>query len=89
MGPWPDMRLNAKPSEADEAEGQWHKILAILMIKLKIKFFTITEADIDALSSDPEMQVVLMNARGRELDIEIMSESKARQRAAERGVELK
>jgi hypothetical protein len=83
------MKLNVNPSEADEAEDQYHKILAIMMKKLGIKFFTITADDIDAMVNDPEMSCIMLNARGHELDIELMTESEARRVAAAKGVKLK
>lgn len=85
------MKLNAGPSIVDEADGNWHKILAIVMLTLGHDYIEITAEDINALAKSSEMQCVVLDHMegGTIMVVQILPESEARARAEKKGYKLK
>jgi hypothetical protein len=64
------MELNPNHPVTQEVREQWHKIAAIMMNKLGITDLEITEADIEALNSNP--RAIVADARNNEFHIRLL-----------------
>lgn len=63
---------------AEDLDGQWHKILAIVMKKLSITHIEITCEEIDRIASELGDAAVLADVRGGDvLRLDLMSRAQA------------
>lgn len=69
--------LNPNHPVTQELGDNWHKIVAILMMRVGITKFTITEEDIDRLVLDGENVCVVADCRNGGITVSLHKESEA------------
>lgn len=82
------MKLNPSHAVTQQLDGQWHKLLAIMMHKLGYKRVPITVSDIEAVAAMTDPLTVIAHDHNGCIDVLCMSESEAREYAASKGEPL-
>lgn len=83
------MILNTAHSSAHEAEGHWHKICLLVMLKLGVKTVEILNEDVEGLVSEIDMPCIMLEAGSTGLLVTVTTESEVRDIAAAKGIQLR
>lgn len=73
------MELNPNNRVTTAARDQWHKIVALMMIKLNLTEVTITQADLEACHAMPEMPIVMLHDCADGLRVKMITQAEAGQ----------
>lgn len=79
------MNRNPNHKVSQAVEGQWHKICAFIMVKLKLKEFIITTEDINEMAQRSEGMNIAVHDDGNRIRIYMVDNETADRLARENG----